>query len=190
GGKWFVEGSGRMGRVTDVGAIGGVATVLLFAITIWKLRRQDVISFGLAWFMLLLVPSAALVVLDRGEPMAEGRLYTASIGFFLAAGALAAAISDRAKGISVVAHHRARDIGYAIVIVLGLRTMTRNVIWHSAVSLWLEAAEYAPQHWLPRLALGEALHENGRHAEAIPMFRQALILRPSEPLVYAKLGQC
>src|SRR5262249_56034733 len=115
GGKWFVEGSGRMGRVTDVGAIGGVATVLLFGATIWKLRRQDVISFGLAWFVLLLIPSAVLVVLDRGEPMAEGRLYTASIGFFVAAGGLAAAASERAKRISPFTRRRGPDLGYPII---------------------------------------------------------------------------
>src|SRR5262249_45410604 len=88
--------------VTDVRAIGGLATVLICAATIWKLRRQDVISFGLAWFVLLLIPSAALAVLDRGEPMAEGRLYTASIGFFLAGGGFAAAVLERAKQISPV----------------------------------------------------------------------------------------
>lgn len=177
-------------RLTDPRALGGLATVLVFVITIWKLRRQDVISFGLAWFILLLIPSSVLVVLDRGEPMAEGRLYTASIGFFLAAGGLAAAALERAKRISPVAKARTRDIGYAIIVVLALRTMTRNIVWHRASSLWLEAAEYAPHHWLPRLGLGEALHEEGRHQEAIAMYREALAFRPSDPLAYAKLGQC
>jgi protein O-mannosyl-transferase len=177
-------------RVTDLRAIGGIATVVLFAATIWKLRRQDVISFGLAWFVLLLIPSAVLVVLDRGEPMSEGRLYTASIGFFVAAGGCAAAVLERAKQISPVAKRRARDIGYAFIVVLALRTMTRNVVWHSATSLWLEATEYAPHHWLPRVALGEALHEDGNHEEAIGMFRSAISLNPSDPLAYAKLGQC
>jgi protein O-mannosyl-transferase len=176
--------------ITDPRALGGLATFLLFVATIWKLRRQDVVSFGLAWFVLLLIPSAILVILDRGEPMSEGRLYTASIGFFFAAGGVAAAVMERAKRISPVARNRVRDIGYAIVVVLALRTMTRNVIWHTPTSLWLEAAEYAPQHWLPRLGLGEALHESGHHQEAIEQYRQALTLRPSDPLAYAKLGQC
>jgi tetratricopeptide (TPR) repeat protein len=177
-------------RVTNVRAIGGFATVLLFAATIWKLRRQDVISFGLAWFVLLLIPSAVLVVLDRGEPMAEGRLYTASIGFFVAAGGVAAAILEHANRLSPVAKRRARDIGYAVIVVLALRTMTRNIVWHSATSLWLEAAESAPNHWLPRVALGEALHDDGKHEEAIGMFRSAIAMNPSDPLAYAKLGQC
>ena len=56
--------------------------------------------------------------------------------------------------------------------------------------MWLEAVEYAPDHWLPRTALGEALHDEGRHDEAIAMYRRAVALRPSEALAYAKLGQC
>jgi tetratricopeptide (TPR) repeat protein len=63
-------------------------------------------------------------------------------------------------------------------------------MWHRTTSLWLEAAEYAPDHWLPRLALGEALHEQGRHEEAIGMFQTSLAFRPAEALTYAKLGQC
>jgi tetratricopeptide (TPR) repeat protein len=176
--------------MTELRALLSIAIALLLAFTIWKFRRQDVISFGLAWFLLLLVPSAILVVLDRGEPMFEGRLYTATVGLCLSAGAIAAAVMERAKGVSLLAERRTRDIGFAIIAVLALRTMSRNIVWHRAVSLWLEAAEYAPRHWLPRLALGEALHEEGRHDEAIAMYREALLLRPSEVLTYAKLGQC
>jgi hypothetical protein len=130
-------------------ALGGLATALLFVFVIWKLRRQDVVSFGLAWFALLLVPSAVLVVLDRGEPMSEGRLYTACVGFFLAAGAVAAALSDRARRVSLLTQRRTRDLGFAIIALLSIETVYRNVVWHRAVSLWLEATEYAPLHWLP-----------------------------------------
>ena len=168
----------------------GIAVAALFGFTVWKLRRSGVIAFGLVWFALLLVPSAILVVLDRGEPMSEGRLYAASAGFFLAAGAVAAVISERAGRVSIFAERRLRDLGFALIAVFALQTMTRNVLWHSPVSLWSEAVEKAPRHWLPRVALGEALHEEGRHDEAIAMYREALARRPSEPLAYAKLGQC
>jgi tetratricopeptide (TPR) repeat protein len=56
--------------------------------------------------------------------------------------------------------------------------------------LWLEATQRAPDHWLPKLALGEALHEEGRHEEAIAMFRESIALRPTRALAYVKLGQC
>jgi tetratricopeptide (TPR) repeat protein len=176
--------------VTDPHALLGIATALLVAFVTWRLRNQDVVSFGLAWFVLLLAPSAVLVILDRGEPMSEGRIYTASIGFFLSLGALAAVILERAGRISLMTRRRTRDIGLAIVALLAIKTVSRNIVWQNAVSLWLESAELAPSHWLPRVALGEALHDEGRHDEAIAIFREAIVLRPTEPLAYAKLGQC
>jgi tetratricopeptide (TPR) repeat protein len=176
--------------IAEPRAVIGLAVALAFVFVVWRLRRQDVVSFGLAWFALLLVPSAVLVILDRGEPMSEGRIYAASAGFFLAAGAVASAILERAAKISPVTRRRTRDIGFALVALLAIETLARTVVWNRAVSLWLESAEYAPRHWLPRVALGEALHEEGRHEEAIAMFREAVVLRPSEPMIYAKLGQC
>ena len=46
----------------------------------WRLRRVEwPAGFGIFWFLLLLVPSSALAVLDQGEPMAEHRVYLASV---------------------------------------------------------------------------------------------------------------
>ena len=49
----------------------GVVVVLLGLVlaTIWRVRRMASLgATGMLWFLLLLVPSSALVVLDRGEP--------------------------------------------------------------------------------------------------------------------------
>ena len=52
-----------------------------------RLRRVDgVAALGMLWFVVLLVPSAILVMLDLGEPMAEHRVYLSSAGMFLAVG--------------------------------------------------------------------------------------------------------
>src|SRR5262249_35425018 len=101
-----------------------------------------------------------------------------------------AIISERAWRVSPLTGRRTRDIGVALIALLCVETFNRTIVWHRAVSLWQEAVDYAPRHWLPRLALGEALHDEGRHDEAIAMYREAVALRPSEPLAYAKLGQC
>src|SRR5262249_55258332 len=63
-------------------------SITLVGAMIWtalNMRRQaGVVGFGLLWFLLLLVPSAVLTILDQGEPMAEHRVYLASCGLFLA----------------------------------------------------------------------------------------------------------
>ena len=47
---------------------------------------------------------------------------------------------------------------------LGFQTFIRNVIWHDPVVLSREAANLAPDHWMPRILLAEALRQNGRCA--------------------------
>jgi Flp pilus assembly protein TadD len=63
-------------------------------------------------------------------------------------------------------------------------------VWDSPVSVWSEAVEQAPTHWLPRLVLGEALHAAGNHDAAIASFLQSIDLRPEQPAAYGKIGTC
>lgn len=159
---------------------------MLVAGAILARRRAATASFGVLWFLLLLVPSMALVVFDRGEPMAEHRVYVASMGLFLAAGAAVATL------VAVLRDRPLRLLVYSALalVIAGLagRTVIRNVIWSSPVTLWAEAVDQAPDHWFPRLLLGEALHAAGRRDEAIAEFRQVIALRPGEAAAYQKLA--
>jgi Flp pilus assembly protein TadD len=81
--------------------------------------------------------------------------------------------------------------GLAVVIAaLAGRTVLRNALWGSPVMVWLEAAERAPDDWLPHLLLGEELHRAGRHEQAAAAFRRVVQLRPEEVPAYGKLGVC
>jgi Flp pilus assembly protein TadD len=48
----------------------------------------------------------------------------------------------------------------------------------------------APDHWLPQLALGEALQNAGRCDEAVARYALSLERRPDEPGTYRRLGVC
>ena len=166
------------------------STGLMMAIA-WRLRRvEPVASFGIVWFLLLLVPAAALNVLDQGEPMAEHRVYLASGGFFLAAGAGIGRLG------AWLAHARARTrwlggAAFALVLVsFGVQTLIRNAVWADPVTLWRESVDLAPNHYRPRLLLGEALQEAGRREEAIEQYKLAVRLRPTDVTGYLKLGAC
>lgn len=173
----------------DVQALNGIAVVGLVAVLIWIRRhRSPLASFGLLWFLLLLVPSSALVVLDRGEPMAEHRVYLASIGVFLTIGVAAGQVAAvkpsgfmRTLGVMTMA---------ALTLSLAGRTVLRNQLWASPTLVWLEAAERAPDHWLPALLLGEELHRTGRHGEAITAFQRAVAARPESRPALGNLGVC
>jgi protein O-mannosyl-transferase len=171
-------------------AITAIALVGIIAGLAWRVRRTAwVCSFGLCWFLLLLVPGAVLTVLNQGEPMAEHRVYLASCGLFLAIGDAAGRATswiDR-LGTRVRVLPRA-VIGLTLLSYLGL-TITRNQIWSSPVTLWGEAVDLAPAHFRPRLLLGEALEDVGRRSEAAEEYRRAIQLQPAEPTGHIKLGQ-
>lgn len=199
--------------VFDRRAVIAVGALGLMAALAWRLRRAEwVASFGIIWFFLVLVPSSALTVLDQGEPMAEHRVYLASCGLFLAAGAAIGWLgswTSRAEGPTydgpasygpakagryVRRERVARVMGaVALALVLisfGAQTMLRNAVWGDPVTLWQESADLAPTHFRPRLLLGEALQDAGRRDEAIEQYESAIRLRPADPTGYVKVGQC
>lgn len=166
-----------------LGVLGAIA---------WRMRRVDgLVTFGILWFMLALVPSAALVTMGMGEPMAEQRAYVASAGLFLAIGAAVARFEawrrwNTRRGARILF----RGIVAAVLVLLSMHTVLRNAVWGHPVTLWSEAIDRAPNSWHAQLLFGEALHDAGRHDEAIGAFTTALRTRPDEPAIYGKLGLC
>ena len=158
----------------------------------WRLRRVDwVASFGLLWFLLLLVPSSALIALDQGEPMAEHRVYLASCGIFLSIGSAIGWLRPAEAGHFVRYVRVLGAVALALVLIsFGAETMLRNAVWADPVALWREAVDLAPAHYRPRLLLGEALQDAGRRDEAVEQYQEAIRLRPAEPMGYVKMGQC
>jgi protein O-mannosyl-transferase len=168
-----------------------LATVSLVLFVSWRLRnRAWPVSFGLVWFVLALVPAAALNVLDQGEPMAEHRVYLASCGLFLAVGAGFDWLRERASHDSALTRFAGVAAVALVVPALAAQTVVRNAIWSDPIALWQEAVDLAPGHYRPRLLLGEALQDAGRRHDAIEQFQKAVDLKPTEPLGYVKLGQC
>jgi protein O-mannosyl-transferase len=155
----------------------------------WSRRAHGGVSIGLWWFLLMLVPSAVLVMFDRGEPMAEHRVYLACCGLFMAVGIGAAWVQARFAAVRVRSFDRAAKIAFGVIVLsLSTRTVVRNVVWGNEIGLWEEARSLAPDHWLPHLMLGQALDSAGHGLDAVPEYVEALRLRPEEELIYRKLG--
>jgi hypothetical protein len=175
----------------DLTAIASLIALGIVVAIAWRLRRKDAtIAFGATWFLLMLAPSALLVVLGHGEGMAEHRVYFASVGLFLAAGSAAGALARRLGSASAALRWLAVAALAMLLLVLSGRTLLRNAIWSSPVLLWREAVVISPDGWLPHTGLGESLHDDGRHEQAAASFRSAIRLKPAEPLGYFKLALC
>ena len=175
----------------DPRVVAGLCLVGLFGAVSWRLRKTEgLVGFGLLWFLLLLLPSTTLVVLDRGEPMADHRVYTASIGLFLAVGIAGGWLHDRFAQRRPALLMPLGALFALWLVLLGGRTVLRNQVWGHPVTLWTEALDAAPDHWLPHLLLGEALQGANRCEEASAHFRTSITLHPEETTGYRKLGGC
>jgi Flp pilus assembly protein TadD len=166
-----------------VGGLVGLCSFIGFA---WWLRRaHSVAALGLFWFALLLVPSSALLVLGRGEAIAEHRVYLSAAGLFLAWGCAFDVVLERMRQPRLLGACAAMFLA-----ALGFQTLVRNAIWQDPVRLSQEAANLAPKHWMPRLLVAEALRQSGRCTDAVAEYRLAISLRPVEDFPYAMLARC
>ncbi len=161
-----------------------------FAAVVWRLRRVDATaSLGMIWFLLLLVPSSVLIVFDQGEPMAEHRVYLASCGAFLAVGSGIGWLNAWGQRAGIRAQAALAAMFALLVLSFGADTWLRNTVWANPVTLWRESVDLAPNHYRPRLLLGEALEDEGRRDAAIEEYKTAIRLRPDEPSGYVRLGR-
>lgn len=175
--------------IFDLKFVLSTAWLLAWLTAAFKLRRVNgTMALGLFWFVLLLIPSSMLVLLDLGEPMSEHRAYLSSAGLFMAIGAglgwAWAYLGTERPSVRL----RLRVLIAMWLTVLGALTVVRNEVWSTPVRLWLDAVTKGPDVWLPHMLLGEALHEAGSINESLDEYRMAIRLQPSEPLPWMKVG--
>jgi tetratricopeptide (TPR) repeat protein len=151
-------------------------------------RRAPLAAFAAVWFLLLLAPSSSLLPLQY--PMAEHRVYLASGGLFIAAGAGFGWLLGRLTRWSAAMRPVAYAAGALLLGVLSILTVARNGVWADPVSLWRDAARKAPSMWQAHSGLGEALQDGRNCDEAIPAYEAAVRLAPRRMLLHAKLRAC
>lgn len=162
-------------------ALCGLMAIVSMAL-VAALRRRPV-GFALVWFVLFLLPSAALPLKDA---MAEHRVYLASAGLTLVVALAVAHVPRRVATVFVS----------VLAVLLAGATMMRNRAWSSPIGLWTEATRAAPPAWQPYHALGDALRAADRCAEALDAYAQAIRRGPSQlaphvnrALCFAQLGR-
>lgn len=149
--------------------------------------RLPLFSFGVAWFILQLLPTG---LIPRNDLLSERNLYLASFGILLAAITLGSALvhriaaaleRPRAAGIGAGA------VGLAIVVTLCAATVQRNALYRDPVLLWSDTVAKSPHKARPHNNLGYALAQRGDWDLAIEEFRIAVRLDPEYALARKNL---
>jgi hypothetical protein len=162
--------------------------LLGIAAVAWLVRRRvRLLSFGIGWFAVQLVP---LAVIPRVDLLSERNLYLASIGLFLALVVLGVHVTRWLASVSHRPEHArlaAGSVICAVVVALGVMTVQRNALYRDPVLLWSDTVRKSPNKARPHNNLGHAYALHDDWDRAIDEFRTAARLDSGYALAHANL---
>ncbi len=175
-------------RIFDV--IPDIVQVLaLLAATIVALVKVPKFGFLFAWFFLTLSPTSSLVPIVN-EVAAERRIYLPLAGIVLVTVFGIYLMLDRfSHGPTRLWLRRAAGLAaIGVVAALGVKTVLRNVDYHSRLSIWKSVLSLAPANARAHNNLGQAYAAEGKLQRAVSHYRRAVEIRPSYAQASNNLG--
>jgi tetratricopeptide (TPR) repeat protein len=165
-----------------VGLAGVVALPFLLR------RREPLVAFGLAWFLLFLVPTSNLVPISYY--VAERYLYLPSVGLSLAAVRVAGRILDGLpeRGRRAGIRRAGLGLGVATLAVLAFAAFSYTRDWRDERSLWERVLRSNPDSWKAHNNLGVDDFLAGRVESAIAHFDRAIENNPRSAQAWYNRG--
>lgn len=153
----------------------------------WVRRRSIICAFGLAWFLITLLPMANLMPINA--TMADHWLYLPSLGMFLA---ILGGLGDWIQKGPLPGQRRwlrgASLLYAAAVIVYSARTIRQNDVWKDPERFFQLAIQYSPGSFRAHNELGVIHFERQQFDRAIRHFQQAIAINPAFDQAYDNLG--
>src|SRR5215471_17876705 len=175
-------------RPTHLLDYGWLMALAALGVMIYLVRRYvgRGVEVAAAFFVLTLSPVLGFIMLYtfRYTFVADHYQYLASIGPIALAAAGTATLAATWKG------SRRLILGSAVCVVgiLAALTWHQTKIYNNLETLWRDTLAKNPAAWLAHTNLGGALARQGKLAEAIEQYEQALQLKPDEAEAYTNLG--
>ena len=170
---------------------GALLLTAILAFGVLLRRRQRVISFGIAFVCIALLPSSNFVV-TAGIVLAERTLFLPSVGAMLIVGALAVVAAEQVtareryvRGLTVAA-----AVACGLLIAAGIvRSTRRSRIWHDNGTLFHRAVIDSPLAYRAHYMLGAWDFEQKRKREGEAEYKKALALFPYDPFLAFNLAE-
>jgi len=150
-------------------------------------RRLPLASFGVGWFLVLLLPTS---LIPRADLLSERNLYPAFLGLALVTVVLA---SRLVKWLVRFAPHprlgrmTATSGAIGLILVLCLCTYQRNVVYQDEISLWSDTIQKSPNKARAHNNLGHAYALHCNEETTTEKFRIAARLDPDYALAQRNL---
>ncbi len=162
-----------------------VAVLLLLAISIAVAvaHRRRYLTVGWLWFLGTMVPMIGIVQVGT-QAMADRYAYLPFIGLFIMICWLAADLTAKAHAPRLLV----RGAGIALLAALAVVSHRQVGFWNDHITLWTHALNVTHDNWIAENNLGTALLKSARVEEAIPHFRAAVALYPTDPNSNLNIG--
>jgi len=156
--------------------------ISLFIMTHIFGRKDKGISFGILFFLILLIPVYNIFPLSN--PLAERYIYLPLTGFIVITFSIIQNISIKHKTKRFY-----MPIFFILIIgIYSLLVVKRNVIWRDNYSLWYKTVKKIPESSRAHNNLGNIYFREGRTDEAINEYLTALKLEPDSTETHYNLG--
>jgi tetratricopeptide (TPR) repeat protein len=167
---------------TGVAFVGALVIVSIVAA---RSNKTRVISFGLVWFLVALLPTS---LFPLAEVMNDHRTFLPYIGLVIAlAGLISLLLQVR------VAQKRIIKVALPLAILLilcanGYATFERNKVWKTEETLWRDVVMKSPRNPRGLMNYGNTLMAKGDFAGALDYFHRAQSISPQYSVLLINLA--
>lgn len=164
--------------------LGLVVLLLLTTVALGSVRRHPMITAGLLWLAVALLPAANLLI-PTGVVLAERTLYLPSVGIALVlAGAAARMARHAEEGPRLVFG----AVAWTWLLLGAGRSALRQPVWRDNQTLFQQTIRDAPQSYMAWRGWGGQLVLEQRLPEAEAAYRRSLSLFDRDPNVMDELA--
>jgi tetratricopeptide (TPR) repeat protein len=181
--RWNVEGWSAWHYAWPAAAAGAIAAA-------WALRRKvgKGPAVALLFYGVTVFPALGFfnVAYHRFSFVQDHFQYLASIGIIsLVVGAFLRLADLLPKHLPAWSP---KLVLVLVLVALGARSARQCLLFRDYETLLRDSADRTPDAYLAAYNLGLHLQHNGRVAEAVPYYRQAVAVRPQDPRFHNNLG--
>ncbi len=155
-----------------------ILAVLLGGLILSFVRKQRIIAFSILFFILTLIPSILVAVLEVSEtPLAERYLYIPSYAFSLLIAFIVLSIPtklERRPHAAVITRIILVVLVLILILALSMQTVKRNTVWKDDIPFWTDLVKKGRGEGYPHLQLGIAYANRGESEKAEREYKQAI----------------
>jgi tetratricopeptide (TPR) repeat protein len=156
----------------------------LIIFSFWIYKRIRVISFGIWWFFITLLPVYNIIPLFN--PLAERYLYIPLFGFCLVVAATMSMAAKRMPGKMITVFTLL--VVFIIVIFYATITINRNRDWRDGYSLWTQTLKTSPDSVKAHGNLARVYMDRGLVEKSLREIKKTIGLNPKGYKAYYNLG--